>query len=77
MSAPVIRAPDERDVEQLAMFNQRIDARQWGVVIDGTALPRWEDLDSTVQAEYRMDADRIITALTTLGWVPTARKENA
>lgn len=61
-------------VEQLALFMQARDARQWGVMIDGKAVPSWEDVGPLAQAEYRRDADVFLTAAETLGYMLPGQK---
>lgn len=56
-------------VAQLAMFMQRRDAVQHGVVRDGTAHPTWDELGPVGgQSEYLTESAAFIAAMLTLGW---------
>lgn len=53
---------------QLAMFMQRRDAMQFGVVKDGEVTPSWED-SGLAQHEYLADAETALAAVEILGYV--------
>ena len=63
------REPDHPHVEQLAMFMQRRDAFDQGIVVNGNAHPTWEELAGLGGHEsYLRDARAFIAAMTKLGW---------
>lgn len=65
---------DEVDVQQMAMYQQKLDALQNGGMTDkGDALPRWSDVGPVVQEEYRQDAARAMRMLLALGYRKQAR----
>lgn len=76
------RLPDVRDecgcphvIEQLALFAQACDAREWGGAVDGVFHPTWEEIDPAGREQYIADATRTVRAMVTLGWAP--RREDA
>lgn len=63
----------EATVVQLAMFQQRLDAVEHGIVRDGVAHPTWDELGPLDgQEQYLTEARRIVEAMRVLGWTPPA-----
>lgn len=56
--------PHQHATYQLAIFQHRVDALQYGSGIN------WDDMGPIGQEEYLKDADRIVTAMEHLGWTP-------
>lgn len=57
----------EENILQLAMFMQRRDALQFGVVTDGVVTPSWEDT-GPAQEEYLAEATAFLGAVEVLGY---------
>lgn len=60
--------PNTDHALHLAMFMQRRDALQFGVVKDGEVTPSWED-SGQAQHEYLADAETTLAAVKVLGYV--------
>jgi len=58
-----IRSEFQRAVEQLALFENRIDHRESGT-------PEWDALDPAGRDAYLREAERRVAALGMLGWAP-------
>lgn len=58
-----VQSEFDRAVEQLAMFDARMDEHESGT-------PAWDDLAPTTREEYLKEAQRRVAALGLLGWAP-------
>lgn len=56
------------DTERLAQFLQQKDAREFGIVVDGVAHPRWDEADPLARQRYVEDASLILRAVAVLGY---------
>jgi hypothetical protein len=65
----------ERDTQQLALFMQARDAKQFGATIDGQLTPSWDDVGPVAQEEYLRDAGAILAAVVALGYEAPASSE--
>lgn len=59
-------------IEQLAMFSQARDAREWGAAVDGVFHPTWDEIDPVGRQQYIADATATVRAMVALGWAPKA-----
>lgn len=62
-------------IEQLALFTQARDAREWGAQINGVAHPTWFEIDPVGRQQYIADATAMVRAIVALGWAPKAVDE--
>ncbi|MCI2958221.1 hypothetical protein MN032_10980 [Agromyces atrinae] len=69
---------DQHTIEQLAMFQQQFDAREYGVTDDAdVSHPTWAELDPLAHQQYLTEAGRLVRALRVLGWVPPLGDDDA
>lgn len=59
-------------IEQLALFSQARDARDWGAKGAGQTEhhPTWSEIDPAGREQYITDATAIVRAIVALGWAP-------
>lgn len=65
----------KRDVTQLAMLAQALDAKNFGTMVDGKLIPGWEDIGPSARTDYIHDARVFLMAMIKLGWIKTLGNE--
>ena len=62
---------DGYTIRQLAMFQQRRDAVQFGATVDGVSHPTWDEIGPLDgQQSYIDDATLLVQAMRVIGWAP-------